>query len=492
MKSLLLCLPILAIIYSCSNPQTYSPRFVVSDDPPFKIKEGQEYTFGYLEVPENRAEPTGDTIRLPVYYFKSRNPNPQPDPIIYTVGGPGGSTMFNAPYMQYYQYLDDRDFILFEQRGTEYAQPHLACPEWEEANYRSGLPGVSEEEANQLKREATQACRDRLVAEDVNLDQYTTRAIAADLADLLTALDLDSFNLLTISYSTKIAQVMMRDHPDGLRSVVMDSALPLAASYDEESTGILMEMLHQLLDDCVRNPECNQAYPDLKERFLAFLRQASEEPLEVTIDHPETGEPELFRLRGKDLIAVFTSAGTGGAPYVPREMERILQGDYTAIREELAGLFEVPATGNGIGARLSVWCAEEFPFADQTVIERETHRYPEIEGLSPAVYPAGICNIWSVQAEPPSENEPVTSDTPVLLINGSYDSDTPPIWAEQMQKYLPNSHHLVFPGWKHVPSTYWSNPCAMTVANAFFNNPRARPEVPCFEQLKEVTFVLPE
>jgi len=492
MKSLLLCLSLLAIFCSCSNPQTYSPRFVVSDDPPFKIKEGQEYTFGYLEVPEDRADPTGDTIRLPVYYFNSRNPNPQPDPIIYTVGGPGGSTLFNAPYMQYYQYLDDRDFILFEQRGTEYAQPHLACPEWAEAIYQSGLPGISEAEANQLKQEAAQACRDRLVADGIDLDQYTTRTIAADLADLVTALAIDSFNMLTISYSTKIAQVMMRDHPDGLRSVVMDSALPLAANYDEESTGNLMAIVEQLLDDCARAPTCSVAYPDLKERFMAFLRNTNEEPLEVTVNNPQTGEPELFRLRGEDLIAVFTNAGTGEVPFVPREMERILQGDYTAIRTELAGLFEGPAAGNGTGARLSVWCAEEYPFADQSVIDRETQRYPEIEGLSPAVYASEICDIWSVQAEPPSENKPVTSDIPVLLINGSYDSDTPPIWAEQMQPHLPNSHHLIFPGWKHVPTTYWNNPCGMEIANAFFNNPRTRPEVPCFEQLQEVSFVVPE
>lgn len=492
MRSLMLCFTLTAFFFGCDTQPTYTPRFVPSDNPPFEIPEGQDYTFGYLEVPEDRADPRGDTISLPVYYFRSRNPNPQPDPIIYTVGGPGGSTMFNAPYMQYYQYLDDRDFILFEQRGTEYARPHLACPEWADAIYQSGLPGVTEAEANQLKRDAARSCRDRLVAEDIDLDQYTTRAIAADLADLRTALGIDSFNMLTISYSTKIAQVMMRDHPAGLRSVVMDSALPLAASYDDESTGHVMTILEQLLDDCARDPACSQAYPDLEERFLAFLRKASADPLEVTINHPETGNPEVFRLRGEDLISVFTSAGTGGVSYVPREMERILAGDYSAIREELAGLFEGPGTGNGTGARLSVWCAEEYPFANQTVIERETHRYPEIEGLSPAVYPSEICDIWSVQAEPPSENEPVTSDIPALLINGSYDSDTPPVWAEKMRTHLPNSYHFIFPGWKHVPTTYWSDLCAMTVANAFFNNPHVRPEVPCFEKMGPATFVLPE
>ena len=110
--------------------KSFEPVFKPSKKTTHKIPKGQKYTFGYLEVMENRNNPGSQTIEIPVYIFKSRSPNPKPDPIIYTVGGPGSTTMPSAQYMNYYEYLDDRDFILVEQRGNFYAKPHLDCPEW--------------------------------------------------------------------------------------------------------------------------------------------------------------------------------------------------------------------------------------------------------------------------------------------------------------------------------------------------------------------------
>ncbi|MEM6297924.1 MAG: hypothetical protein AAF740_04455, partial [Bacteroidota bacterium] len=102
------------IAYAQQNPTSdFKPIFRVSEQSTHKIPKGQDYTFGYLEVLENRQNPNSRTIQLPVYIFKSRSKNPKPDPVIYTVGGPGYTSMRSAPYMKYYQYLDDRDFILF-------------------------------------------------------------------------------------------------------------------------------------------------------------------------------------------------------------------------------------------------------------------------------------------------------------------------------------------------------------------------------------------
>jgi carboxypeptidase C (cathepsin A) len=69
---------------------------------------------------ENRQDRQSVTIELPIYIFESRSDNPTKDSIIYTVGGPGSTSMPTAHYMTYYQYLDDRDFILVEQRGNYY------------------------------------------------------------------------------------------------------------------------------------------------------------------------------------------------------------------------------------------------------------------------------------------------------------------------------------------------------------------------------------
>ena len=470
----------------------YTPKFIEKKRGPIKIPKGQEYRFGYLEVPENRNDPNSTMIRLPVYYFKSRNPNPQPDPIIYTVGGPGSSTMPSAAYAKDYQYLDDRDFIFFEQRGTAYAQPHLDCPEWAQAIYQSNLPQSSEQESEQLLAKATIDCRNRLIKSGIDLNGYSTTASAADIADLVKVLGIKEYNLLTLSYGTKIAQVMLRDYPKGIRSVVMDSPLPLEVNYDEESISNLMASLELLLDDCAQDPNCNKAFPNLKERFFTFLKEQNKAPLEVRVENPNSGKEEVFYLKGKDFVSFIAGVNTSGVADVPLQIQQLLNGDLSYVRQQLQGLFDGPGSGAGQGMRLSVWCHEEYPFVSQQKVLAEKQKYPEIKGLSPVVFEKEICEIWGIQHAFLKENQAVKSKIPVLLISGEYDNETPPYWAQQMQKNLPNSHHIVFKGWKHGPTTYWSNPCGMQVANQFFNDPSKSPEIECFKEIQKPEFRIKE
>ena len=465
------------------NAKEFIPTFEESKKSLFKIDKKQKYTFGYFEVLENRNNPESKTIKLPVYIFKSRNPNPKADPIIYTVGGPGSTTMPSARYMEYYSYLDDRDFILFEQRGNYYAQPHLDCPEWSEAIYFSNLPDFDTSKSDSLLAAAAKNCRKRLVDKGIDLDGYNTNEIAADIEDLRRALGIERYNLLTISYSTKIAQVLLRDYPQTIRSVVMDSPLPLEVNYDEESVMNLLQAVDKLLSDCQKDSTCNKAFPDIKKRFFDFLQKKTINPLEVSIQNPKNGNQETFRLKGEDLITVFTSASTGDVANIPIEINKLLNNDLSSVKGRLKDLFEAPGGGAGMGMRLSVWCAEEYPFTDQETIVSETFKYPQTQGLSPAVFDSTICEIWRVRKVSKIENQAIKSDIPVLLINGEYDNETPPKWAAQMQRNLSNSYHLVFKGWKHTPTTNWGNQCAMRAANDFFNNPDLEPQPDCLAKI---------
>lgn len=466
----------------------FVPTFTQSQKTTHKIDKKQNYTFGYLEVLENRKNSKSRTIKIPIYIFKSRSDNPQKDPIIYTVGGPGSTTMPSAQYMRYYQYLDDRDFILVEQRGNFYAKPHLNCPEWANAVYLSNLPGFDSNTSDSLFAAATESCRNRLKKKDIDLNGYNTNEIAADINDLVNVLGIETYNLLTISYSTKIAQVLLRDYPEKIRSVVMDSALPLESNYDHESVQNLLESVDQLLSDCESDEKCNSEFPKIKKRFFDFLSAKTKDPLVVNIKNPKSGEIETFYLKGADLITVFTSASTGDVVNIPLEIHKLLDGDLTSVKEQLSYLFQGAENGAGLGMRLSVWCAEENPFDSQEVIKSETRKYPELQGLSPAVFENEICQIWGVQKVADIENQAIRSDTPILLINGEYDNETPVKWAKSMMNNLSNSYHLVFKGWKHTPTTYWSNPCAMQAANEFFNNPNLKPNPGCFSKIKSPEF----
>ncbi len=482
---------ILALLFSSTCigqvTQDFKPTFIKSKKTTHKINKKQDYTFGYLEVLENRNKPTGNTIKLPVYIFKSRNPNSKKNPIIYTVGGPGSTTMPSAQYMNYYKYLDDRDFILVEQRGTQFAQPSLNCPEWSKAIYESHLPNFDTTTYDSLFAKAATSCKTRLQQKGVDLNGYNTNEIAADINDLVYVLNIKEYNLLTISYSTKIAQVLLRDYPERIRSVVMDSPLPLEVNYDEESVANLLKMAHTLLSDCASDATCNNAFPNLKNRFFEYLKEKTENPLRVVVKNPTNEKRETFYLKGEDLITTFSSTSIAN---IPLEIEKLLNNDLSTIKKQLSYLFEKPDTfnGYGLGMRLSVWCAEEYPFNSQERITTETNKYPETKGLSPVVFDKEVCDIWSVQKVNAIENKPIKSNIPVLLINGGYDSDTPVKWASAMKDNLPNSFHLIFEGWTHTPTTNWSNPCGMQAAHDFFNTPNQRPAPECLKSIKSPTF----
>src|SRR5580658_5643541 len=84
----------------------------------FKADSNYKTRCAYLIVPENRNKPNGKTIKLPFIYVESNNPNKHKDPVLYTAGGPGASSLGGVRSIHRRQFFKDRDYIAFEQRGT--------------------------------------------------------------------------------------------------------------------------------------------------------------------------------------------------------------------------------------------------------------------------------------------------------------------------------------------------------------------------------------
>ena len=178
------------------SAQEAVPRFEPSQCPVPIPDNEKNVQCGYAVVPENRTVKNNKTIRLPIIILKSLNSTPKPDPVLKTLGGPGASSLKMISGRRSSPWLSDRDYIIFEQRGTQFAQPALSCPEVDKARIASARAGFDRRTAKNSEVAAARKCYERLRRSDIDLNAYNSAESAADIEDVRRVLKLDKINLL--------------------------------------------------------------------------------------------------------------------------------------------------------------------------------------------------------------------------------------------------------------------------------------------------------
>ncbi len=442
---------------------------------------------GYLVVFEDRSTNKGKTIRLPFIRMKSDRAVPLPDPILYTGGGPGSSSLGQVRNRRYIPYLKNRDYILFEQRGTRYSQPSLECPEVNEARLTATKQNLTKSDYVKAELKAVRACREKLQSRGVNLSAYNSAASAADIEELRRLLNYQKWNLYGISYSTRLMLTVMRYYPDGIRSVLLDSVLPPSVNYDETSVESVMRSLNLLFNTCKMDAECNAAYPNIEAQFYLLVQRLDAKPVFVKVKNPESKTEIKLLLDGKDVVngvysALETGYRLGSLPSLISRAERSNNQALTTLAET-----KLETLGFSWGMRYSVWCSEEMPFQNRSLIKNQVRAaFPKLKGFGiQSNFPA-ICDIWKVKPASKIESQPVKSSIPTLILAGQYDPDTPPSWGKLASTTLTNSRFFELPGMSHIPT--FGSSCAQELAVAFFANPQSDFDSKCVEKMPQLKF----
>ena len=182
-----------------------------------------------LDVPADWSDPASARLSLPIAVLPASGPAARDDAIVIPAGGPGGEALGDAGYWRESALARDRDIVLYDQRGTGQAQPSLECAERDQAfvaNLQRAEPFDVERQAIVT---AYAACRERLEAAGVDLDDYDSEASVRDLDAIREALGYESWNLLGISYGARLTLAAMRSAPEHLRSVILDSVYDVTA-----------------------------------------------------------------------------------------------------------------------------------------------------------------------------------------------------------------------------------------------------------------------
>lgn len=432
---------------------------------PIDVPNSYDVECGYLTVPENRTSGSNRIIELAVaiMYAPNQNEASVTPPVVYLTGGPGGSALddFSSdPEGWDYSFLQTRDLILLDQRGTGHSRPTLDCPEFQSAD--------EDEDPDEL-------CYERLDGQGIDFSAYNTRENAADVADLRIALGYAEWDILGISYGTRLALEVMELDPAGIRSVILDSPFPRNADTPVDEVYTFTDAFDQLLADCEQDDYCSETYPDLEDVFLETVERLNEDE-----------SAEIF---GDDLVFAVNSAFDKVEPIslIPYVIYEVADDNFDALfeivdEEHFAGFapkYQSEDFSDSEGMYNAVICFDEYRDGDYERVESEViGEIPEpLESalLQPTFQLTELCTYWNPRDS--VDNSPVVSDIPTLVLVGQYDVATPPRWAILTAQTLSNSYLFEFPGAGH--SLISTLECTVMIMDDFLANPQDRPSDAC-------------
>ncbi|MGA7607977.1 MAG: alpha/beta fold hydrolase, partial [Anaerolineales bacterium] len=453
---------------------------------------------GYLIVPEDRTGDASHTIKLAVAVYHSQSPNPA-EPVLFLQGGPGAEAVKLSAedyHIIVAPFLSKHDFIVFDQRGTGLSEPALNCDDLTKL-YSQDIHGLIPASTRGLVySNAILSCNGLLQAQGINLKAYTTVESAADVRDLLNVLKYPKVDLYGASYGTRLAQVVMRDYPNIVNSAILDSVVPTDTSLFSNYSNSIESGLKTLFTDCAIDPQCNAAYPNLESTFWNLVKQLDANPVTVTSsDYPNGTITET--VTGETVLNVILSS-LKESQYIataPQTISRFKNNDFSTLVIEQSSL---PFAFNGIspGLFINMTCHEQVLSTTPKQVQTDANLhliedyawlpfYGDIEDIF------RTCNSWGATAPNYDEDNPTVSNIPSLIIAGSFDPVTPPIYAKQVAAHLSHSYYFEFPNLGHTPTATDTSGCAMNIALQFLDNPSAEPDHSCLNKLKSSDFIVP-
>jgi pimeloyl-ACP methyl ester carboxylesterase len=469
------------------------PRFEPASCPtvPVRVPALANARCGFLVVPENRENHDGRTIRLMVAIVPAASRHPAREPIVYLTGGPGGIALLESQKLVNAGLNRDHQLILMDQRGTLYDEPTLTCPVIDQFNHSILAQRYDAELTRRQHVAATAACRQQLQTKPADLAAYNTLENADDFADLRRALGYQRYDLYGVSYGTDLALTIMRRHPDGIRSVVLDSVVPPHLASPAEFWAAAAAGFGNLFAACREQPSCETRYPHLEGTFTKLVRKLERNPVAATVPDPQTGRSTRVLIDGGALVnaLVNVSFQTPRFVDVPSWIAQLAAGDPTAFATFRAAAVTPPGFV-AYGLTYGVFCAEWVPFSSQREVlqagMRAFPRYPRsVLAQAPQVpYLYDDCRIWDMPPVPEAR-ETTHSRVPTLLLSGSFDAVTPLASAHAAARGLPNSTVVSIPAVGHfvLPKSR----CAQSVVDSFLRHPKA-PNTSCVAHLRPPPF----
>ena len=344
----------------------------------------ERHTCGSLTVLEDRSKPDGRTIKLFVVHVEPQNGTAaSPDPIYV----PGTKLAGVQKFFDVAPGADrtDRDEYIMDQRGVGRSESDLSCPEVDRLNAATVKVATDDGEARSTFIDAVGACAARLTAQGIDLGAYDIRAMAADGEDLRKALGIDQWGVISIGSASRVALEMVRDYPEHIREVVLDSPeVPQIDPFSEGSMGTRAALV-QMAAACRALAACSTRFPDVEGAFIAARRQLDQHPLTLEGSSASGGQSVDVYFDGSMLLRSIRTLMAEEFDVVQGVTPAVV---YSALDPKASALSSYltagapdqqtyclgysvacdPTNTISVGAYLSVLCSDIAPFVDRRAL----------------------------------------------------------------------------------------------------------------------------
>jgi pimeloyl-ACP methyl ester carboxylesterase len=435
-------------------------------------------TCGEFFTPSSQAE-----FVLPVVILHNDSEHKRPDPIVYLQGGPGASARLHSEgikhWLNWVRYANTkRDVILVDTRGTGRSRPALVCEAYNRENQKLLSKNISlADELAQGYRLATE-CFAQMKLTNPSLDyrNFSTQKSAQDVRALMEELHYPEWNILGVSYGTRLAleiayQEQQAPHSVRLKAMVLDSIYPAGFGGVQTWPKVLDDAMQQFFQGCSAPASCQEKLlnktDSLQSQFMEVLAALKEEPLTMSVRRWDGEAPVQFMVNDhRFLSAAFA------AVYNPEDWPLIIDAinGVSEHRTEMLKPLVEPYINHSMTSDFNsltftaVDCADN-PVQDQFEYESALREYPLFQAYTRDQWRYQLCHGLSTEA-PLQPNAP---HVPTLMLAGVLDPVTPSEWAQAVHKKWSNTQLVLR---KHLAhSVLSSDTCLLEHLDDFFDRP---------------------
>lgn len=450
---------------------------------------GDRVTCGYMNVPESRSRLDSARIRFPVAVIHARQENRKRDPIVFVAGGPGAAPIESKSTFDLFSthlFGDDRDVIIYTQRGGFGTEPELRCGDLDTARTEIYSKDQTLSERDKEIADLAIGCLRDLSDRGHDLNAYSAIENAADLVAIRKRLGISQWNLLAVSYGTLIALRAAKLDPDGTRALLLDSVVsPESDLFMSEAARNFAHGLETVLQACASDTDCNTAFPHLRASLARVIDRTREMPLSVPLNSHSDSSTRMT-VNWHDVLGLihWMLYNETTLAWVPALIDDVAAGNDATLAILLDRVFPAPSRppGSSSGTFFAVVCRDQFGTREVSTTVDERYR-----GFAVTSFMADVCSDEHIAYPAEASRETPRLSVPSLLLSGAFDPMTPGIYAEHLLGALTNARLIRVPGFGHSTLSGYTA-CQTLVAADFLNNPGGEIDNECIGTLEPPEF----